>query len=69
MFTAVNNNKQFFAGKNLWFYSKGKRWNKSSNIIKGKIQHDKAFAAAAATATAINFKKNNLNLIRATLPN
>ncbi len=38
-----------------------------SNIIKGKIQHDKTFAAAAATA--INFKKNNLNLIRATLPN
>jgi hypothetical protein len=28
-----------------------------SNIIKGKIQHDKTFAAAAAIATAINFKK------------
>ncbi len=27
-----------------------------SNIIKGKIQHDKTFAAA--TATAITFKKN-----------
>ncbi len=25
-----------------------------SNIIKGKIQHDKTFAAAAAIATAIN---------------
>jgi hypothetical protein len=30
-----------------------------SNIIKGKIQHDKTFAAAAAIATAINFKKIN----------
>ncbi len=28
-----------------------------SNIIKGKIQHDKTFAAAAAIATAISFKK------------
>ncbi len=40
-----------------------------SNIIKGKIQHDKTFAVAAAIATANNFKKNNLNLICATLPN
>jgi hypothetical protein len=37
-----------------------------SNIIKGKIQHDKTFAAAAAIATAINFKKK---FIRARLPN
>jgi hypothetical protein len=39
-----------------------------SNIIKGKIQYDKTFAAAAAAAiaTAINFKKN---LILARLPN
>jgi hypothetical protein len=37
-----------------------------SNIIKGKIQHDKTFAAAAAIATTINLKKN---LIRARLPN
>jgi hypothetical protein len=29
-----------------------------SNIIKGKIQHVKTFAAAAATATAINLKKH-----------
>jgi hypothetical protein len=28
-----------------------------SNIIKGKIQHDKTFAAAAAIATAISLKK------------
>ena len=32
--------------------------HKKSNIIKGKIQHDKTFAAAAAIATAINLKKN-----------
>ncbi len=29
--------------------------HKKSNIIKGKIQHDKTFAAAAAIAN--NFKK------------
>jgi hypothetical protein len=36
-----------------------------SNIIKGKIQHDKTFPAAAAAATA-NLKKFNmlLNLSR-----
>jgi hypothetical protein len=31
--------------------------NQKSNIIKGKIQHDKTFAAAAAIPTAINLKK------------
>jgi hypothetical protein len=33
----------------------------TSNIIKGKIQHDKTFAAAAAIATTINLKKIKFN--------
>ncbi len=49
------------------FFGSTKTRKLISNIIKGKIQHDKTFAAAAATATAINFKKINLNLIRAGL--
>ena len=35
-----------------------------SNIIKGKIQHDKTFAAAAAIATAINLNKFKFNMCK-----
>ncbi len=32
----------------------------SSNIIKGKIQHDKTFSVAAATATANQYNLRNI---------
>jgi hypothetical protein len=39
----------------------GSQTKTKSNIIKGKIQHDRTFAAAAAIATTISLKKFKFN--------